>query len=79
MAHDALSPKATCSVPVFISTFQMLAMQAGLKDATVNKEGTILDAHNVDQLCALFLQALNQRIVEQLMNQSDLPSTTEGW
>ena len=60
--------QGTRSVPVFISTFQMLAMRAGLKDASVNEEGMILDARNVNQLHALFLQALNQRIVEWLMN-----------
>ena len=71
--------QGTRSVPVFINTFQTLAMRAGLKDAEVDDEGAITNPNNIDQLRALFLQGLNQRIVEKLMNQSELPATMEGW
>lgn len=71
--------QGTRSVPVFISTFQTLAMRAGLKDAQVDEAGNIVNSNNLDQLRALFLQGLNQRIVEKLMNQSELPTTMEGW
>ena len=54
-------------------------MRAGLKDAQIDEAGNIVNSNNLDQLRALFLQGLNQRIVEKLMNQSELPTTMEGW
>lgn len=71
--------QGTRSVPVFISTFQTLAMQSGLKDAEVGPTGTIINSNNINQLRALFLQGLNQHLVKKLMNQSELPVMMEEW
>ena len=67
------------NIPDFLTTFQALALRAGLKDAITDSNGKVTDPRNYEQLLAFFLGALNPKLVERLMNQVGMPVTMEGW